>query len=241
MNIETDNSRAVIGGNQPPTDFDAVKREIEDLFGEAINFADGEPIADQGMHDAIEKLYDALHEAGKRADEMRKAEKRPLDEAIDAIQSRYNPLVQPKKGKVALGKDALGVLLAAWRAEQQRLKAAEAARKDAEAEAARQAAEAAIRASSGNLEARIDAEELLAHAKSVATEARRADRQATTGTGLRTVWHAEIADKDAALEWAYGKDAGRFTALALDMANEAVRLGARDIPGFVVKDEKRAV
>ena len=234
------NPAATIGHNSP-SPFDAIKAEIEDLFAEARNFADGEAIQDQGMHDAIEVLYDSLHEAGKRADEMRKEEKRPLDEAIDAIQARYNPLVQPKKGKVALGKDALGVLLAAWRAEQQRLKAAEAARKAAEAEAVRKAAEDAIRASSGNLEARIEAEDMLAHAKSVATEARRADRDATTGTGLRTVWLAELADAELAMDWAYGRDPARFTALALDMANESVRLGARAVPGFVVVDRKVAV
>lgn len=229
---------ATIGHNLPP-DL-AVFQEIDDLFGEALNWADGEPITSEEMHDAVTKLYDGLHDAGKRADELRKEEKKPHDEAIKEIQDRFNPYVQPKKGKVDLGKSALGDLLAAWRAEVQRKKAAEAARIAEEAAKAKREAEDAIRATSGNLEARVQAEELLAHAKSAEKQAKRADKAATTGTGLRTVWVATLENDEAALEWAYGRDPARFTALVQSMADEAVRLGARSVPGFVVAEEKRA-
>lgn len=235
----------VANGNMPPKThnqdpFMLVKQEIEDLFDEAKNFADGEPINSQEMHDTIERLYDGLHEAGKRADVMRVEEKKPHDDAVQAVQDKYNPLVQPKKGKVALGKDALGTLLAAWRKRVADEKAAAAAAARAEADRIAAEAQAAIRASSGNLGARVEAEELLAHAKQVDRFARRQDKAATTGTGLRTVWRATLEDEGAALDWAYGRDPMRFAMLVQSMADEAVRTGLRAVPGFRVWDDKVA-
>jgi hypothetical protein len=237
MEMET-NPRAVIGNNRPPHEI--IFDEIQDLFDEAKNWADGEPITNEQQHDAVTNLYDGLHDAGKRADELRKEEKKPLDDEIKAIQDRYNPYIQPKKGKVDLGKDALGKMLAAWRAAVAKKKeeAARLAREEADAKIAE--ATAAIRASSGNLAERETAEELLKEAKQADRFAKRADKAATTGTGLRTVWVATLQDADAALDWAYGRDPVRFTELVQQMANEAVRVGARSVPGFVVSEEKRA-
>lgn len=107
------NPLAVKGHNQSP--FDLIRQEIEDLYEEAKNWADGEPIASQEMHDAIERLRESLHDAGKRADALRVEEKRPLDEKIKTIQDAYNPLIQPKRGKVDLAKSALDALLTPWR------------------------------------------------------------------------------------------------------------------------------
>ncbi|SFB52539.1 hypothetical protein SAMN03159496_04661 [Rhizobium sp. NFR07] len=224
--------------NQPP--YIAIFTEIDDLYEEAKNWADGEAISSQEMHDAIEKLYDGLHEAGKKADALRVEDKKPLDDQVAAVQSRYNPYIQPKKGKVDLAKSTLGALLAPWRKKVADEKAAEAAKQAAEAAAAKEAAEAAIRSSSGNLAAREEAEELLADAKKMERGAKRADKAATTGTGLRSVWSAEIADEEAALEWAYTLAPVEFMALALSLANERVRAGARELPGFRVVEEKVA-
>jgi hypothetical protein len=54
------------------------------------------------------------------------------------------------------------------------------------------------------------------------------------------VWSAEIADEEKALDWAFGHAPGEFMALALSLANEQVRAGARKLPGFRVVEEKRA-
>lgn len=232
------NPRAVAGNNLPPDLllFD----EIEDLFSEAKNWCDGEPITTEQQHDAVTKLYDGLHDAGKRADELRKEEKKPLDDQIKEIQDRFNVYIQPKKGKVDLGKDALGKMLAAWRAAvaKQKEETARKAREEADRKAAE--AQAAIRASSGNLAEREVAEELLKEAKQADRFAKRQDKAATTGTGLRSVWVATPTDWEAGLDWAYGRDPVRFKELVQQMANEAVRLGARSVPGFVVSEEKRA-
>jgi hypothetical protein len=232
------NPRAVVGNNRAPHEllFD----EIQDLFDEAKNWADGEPITSEQMHDAVTKLYDGLHDAGKRADELRKEEKKPLDDQIKAIQDRFNVYIQPRKGKVDLGKDALGKILAAWRAAvaKQKEEVARKAREEADRKAAE--AQAAIRASSGNLAEREVAEEMLKEAKQADRFAKRQDKAATTGTGLRSVWIAEPADWEAGLDWAYGRDPVRFKELVQQMANEAVRTGARSVPGFKVWEDRKA-
>jgi len=222
------------------TPFDEVTEEILSLYEEAKNWADGEPITTQKQCDALDVIDKALLDAGKKLDALRVEEKRPLDEQVQAIQDRYNPFIQPKKGKVDLGKSALGDMLAAWRAAVAKKKeeAARLAREEADAKIA--AATAAIRESSGNLAEREAAEELLKDAKQADRFAKRQDRAATTGTGLRTVWVAELQDESAALDWAYGRDHVRFKELVQQMANEAVRTGARSVPGFVVREEKRA-
>ncbi|PDT76945.1 hypothetical protein [Sinorhizobium sp. BJ1] len=232
------NPLAVKGHNQSP--FDIIRQEIEDLYDEARNFADGEPIASQEMHDAIERLRDSIHDAGKRADALRVEEKRPLDEQVKSIQDRYNPFIQPKKGKVDIAKSALDALLTPWRTRIAQEKAAEAARVAEAAEAARVAATEAIRASSGNLAEREAAEELLADAKKLERQAGRANKAATTGTGLRTVWKAELVDEAAALDWFYGERPDAFRELIQSLADESVRRGVRKVPGFNVVEEKRA-
>lgn len=218
----------------------AIFTEIDDLYGEAKNWADGEAISSQEMHDQIERLYDGLHEAGKRADALRVEEKKPLDDAVAAVQSRFNPYIQPKKGKVDRAKASLGELLSPWRKKVADDKAAEAAAKAAEAAAATKAAEEAIRSSSGNLCAREYAEELLADAKKLERGAKRADKAATTGTGLRTVYKVNIADQEKALDWAFGYAPGEFIAMALSLAEEQVRRGVRELPGFTIVEDKVA-
>lgn len=236
---------ATIGHNNPPLSaYETVKQEIEDLFEEAKHWADGEPITSQDMADAITTLHDSLHEAGKRADEARVAEKEPLDKAVKEIQDRYNKLIgntkTTGKGKVVLGKESLQTLLTPWRTRIAAEKEAAAKAALEEADRIAREAEAAIRASAGNLEGREKAEELLKAAKQVGRWAKREDKAATTGTGLRTVWHADLVDEGAALDWAYGKAPERFKDVVQQMANEAVRSGLRSVPGFLVREERVA-
>ncbi|MFU0504142.1 hypothetical protein [Pseudaminobacter sp. NGMCC 1.201702] len=214
---------------------DVALDHIQDLYDEAKNFADGEPIDSEEMHDAITKLYDAIHDAGKAADALRVEVKKPLDEQINAIQSRFNPFIQPKKGKVDLAKASLGALLAAWRRHVQEEKAhiAEEARKEAE----RLAEEARAIRKDGNLEATEAAELLI---KEAAAVSRFAKAQEKGPTGLRTVWRAELVDIEKALDWAYGRDPDAFRALCQSQADAVVRAGMRMVPGFRVFDEKVA-
>lgn len=222
------------------TPFDEVVLEIDTLYDEAKNWADGSDIENDEQHDAAKSVYDALHEAGKKADALRVEEKKPLDDAVKAIQDRFNPYIQPKKGKVDLGKSALNDVLAKWRkkvAEEKAAKAAEAARI---AEEERQKAIEAMQASSGDLEAREEAERQLETAKEAEAFAKRENKRATTGLGLRTVWVTEMTDPRAAVAAMWKQNPQAFIDLAQELAERAVRAGTREIPGFEIKEEKVA-
>lgn len=221
-----------------PSPFELIKEEIEDLYQTAKDFADGEPIADQAMHDTIDKLHTALHDAGKRADAARIEEKRPLDELVQAIQDKYNPLIQPKKGRVALAKDALSALMLPWRQKVQREKEEIAAAARKEAERLAEEAHAKLAASTGNLAEREAAETLVKEAAAVGRFA----KAATKGpTGLRSVWKASLENEEAALDWAFARAPEEFRALAQSHADAVVRAGMRMVPGFRVFEEKVAI
>jgi hypothetical protein len=236
----TTTDTAPIGHNNPPADKVSAFATIADLYDEAKNWADGEPITSVEIHDKITELREKLHEAGKVADELRKEEKKPHDDAIKEIQDEFNPYVQPKKGKVDRGKAALDDLLGVWRQRVAAEKAAVAAKLAEEAAEAKRKADAAMQSTTGNLAAREEAEAELAAAKEIERDAKRANRIATTGTGLRTVPVATITDEASALDWAYGRAPGRFRELVQQMADEAVRGGMRSIPGFSVEETKVA-
>lgn len=83
-----------MGDNNPPTSaYEEIKQEIEDLYGEAKLFADGEAIDNQALADAVTELHDKLNDAGNRADTARKTEAKPHDDAKAEIQARYNKLI----------------------------------------------------------------------------------------------------------------------------------------------------
>lgn len=241
---------AGVGHNRPPEEIAAEEyaalkaktfKTLDDLYDEARNFADGEAITSEELHDATSNLVSQIKAAGKVIEEMRVAEKLPLDVAVKAIQDEFNPYVQKDKGKVDKAVKALNVSLTAWRI-------AEAARKQkiadaiaAEAAEKRRAAEAAIQVSAGNLLDREDAEDELKEAKLVERDAKRADKAATTGLGLVTVRVIEIADKNAALDWAFDFDRERLYLCALDMAKEHVQINKLDaLAGFTIRKEQRA-
>jgi hypothetical protein len=226
-----------------PTPFEVVTKEIDDLFDEAKNFCDGAAIDSEALADAITELHDKIHAAGKRAEDLRVAEKKPLDDQIAAIQTKYAPLVadnKSKKGKVPLGKEACQSLLTPWRVAKAAAARAEAERVAKLAAEAEAAARAAMAESAGNLEARVVAEQHVENAKAWTTAAKRAEKAATVGLGLRTIWVAEVTDWELAMDWAYSRDEARFRELVQAMADEAVRGGQRAIPGVVAHEEKRA-
>ena len=221
-----------------PRPFDIVAEEINDLYDEAKNWADGEPITSAEMHDAVDTLLQQIHEAGKRAEAARVEEKRPLDEAVDEIQTRYNTLIgntKKVKGKVVLAKEALSALLLPWRRKVQEEKEAKAAAARAEAERLADEARAAIATSQGNLAAREDAELLVKEAAAVGRYAKSIDKGPT---GLRTRWVAVLVDEAAALDWAYARAPEAFRDMVQKMADSVVHGGMRSVPGFRVEEQK---
>lgn len=235
---------SLIGHNNPPDPFGAIKAHIEDLYTEAKNFLDGEPITTQGQADAVAELLDQIRQAEKAADEARKEENRPFDEGKAAVQAKYAPLISDTKavkGLTVMAAEACKAALAPWRQEQERIKreAAEKARREAE-EAARKAAEAA-RAVADDLAQREAAEAAMRDADAAAKAASRAEKAATTGTGLRSYWTPRLTDGTAAARHYWQTDRAAMEDFLLSLANRDTRNGVRTIPGFVVEEERRAV
>jgi hypothetical protein len=238
---QTGNERIAMGGNQPPEMI--IFGEIDAYYDEARNWAsDGFAIESQEQADQIDTVDKALLKLAQEADALRVEEKRPLDEQIDAIQTKFNPYIQKGKGKVDTARTSLKALLTAWRAEQQRQKDEEARRIREEAEAAERAAQQAFQQTNvADLEEREEAERLAARAAELAKQAKKADKAATTGTGLRTKWVAEMVDQRTAVSSMWKQNPQSFLDLAQNLADAAVRNGARQIDGFNIKEEKVAI
>jgi hypothetical protein len=180
MNIVV--SSGLIGHNRPPVDeptpFEMSEVEIGDLYAEAKNWLDGEPVSTQAQADGISKLIDDLRRAVKLANERRVFEKQPFDDGAAEVQARYNPLVEDgktRKGKAILAIEIAKKALAPWlqRLEDEKLAAAAAARKIADEKL--RAAQEALRASQADDLAKREAAEVLIRdaekAEAVATRA----------------------------------------------------------------------
>jgi hypothetical protein len=196
---------ATIGHNRSP--FELSKETIEDLYDEAKNWLDGEPIASQEQADEIQKLLRMIQAAEKEADERRKEEARPHDEAKAAIQERYNPLIGKTKtviGKTILAAEACKKALAPWlmKIEEENRRKAEEARREAE-EKQRLAMEAMRQRDGIDLEASARAEALVREAKEAEAAARAAGNAKASAKGegravtLRDKYTPEITDYTA--------------------------------------------
>lgn len=237
----TGNDRIKPGGNRAP--WEIAFDEIQAFYDEAKNWAsEGFTIESQQQADQIDELDKALLKLGQEADELRVAEKAPYDQLIDEIQSRYNPYIQPKKGKVDIARASLKALLTSWRVEQQRVKDAEARRIREEAEEAERLTQQAFAQTSvADIEQREEAERMAERAATLAKQANKATKAATTGTGLRTSYMPVMTDRNAAIKHYWAKDPDAFGRLVMDMAITEVRQGAREIPGFRVDEVKGAI
>lgn len=233
-----------IGDNQPPTPFDALKAHIDDLDLEARNYLGGEPISTEAQAAAVSRILDDARKAVKAADEARKDEKRPHDEAAKAVQAKWQPLIGDAELVAATAKKALAPYLEAQEAAQRAV--AEEARQAAE-EAAEKARQAAQAAAPDNLAGQATARILQENAAAAAKQAKRLDKtraHATGGeraVGLRTYYEAEITDPVAFIRWAWTHRQTDVTAFLQDLAATEARSGPRDIPGLKMTPQRKAV
>lgn len=242
-----------IGHNNPPveiepTPFEMSEVEIGDLYAEAKNWLDGEPVSSQMQADGLSKLIDDLRKAAKLADERRVDENRPFDEGKAEVQARYAPLIadtKSVKGKAVLAIDMAKKTLAPWlqKLEDEKRAAAEAARKIADEKA--RIAQEALRASQVDDLAKREAAEALireaqkAEAKAVFAEGDKAHAKGgTRAMGLRSVWRAEMVDGRAAAGHYWQTRRAEVDAFFQGMADADVRAGKRDIPGFNIIEDR---
>jgi hypothetical protein len=231
------------------TPFDLIVESIEDLIGEARNYADGSPVETQGQADDVSRIIDGLNLNAKALDAERVVEKAPLDKQIAAIQDRYGLWIADRKnktpGKVFKAVDALKASLQPYLAKLDAEKReAERVARDAADKAAKDAAEAMRAAAANDLHAREEAEALIADAEAAQKVAKAAagDKAHASGgsraMGLRSVWKAELKDAQIAAGFFWKRDPSVFNAFLQKLADEDVRAGKRSIPGFDVTEAR---
>lgn len=243
---------ATIGHNLPPepTPFELSREEIDGLVTEAKNWLDGSGVKTEADADAVSKLIDMLRKAIKTADERRIAENKPFDDGKAAVQARYAPLIadtKAVKGVAVLAIETAKAALAPYlkrKDDELKAKAAEARRIADEQAAAAVEAIRAARQGVPDLEAREDAERLLAgaiKAETIASKAEGAKAHATGGTraiGLRTAWRSEMFDANAFAKWVWVNRNEELVAFLAALAEREVKTHHRDMPGVTAIEDK---
>lgn len=234
---------AVLGHNNPPepTPFEAVSAEINDLYGEAKLWLDGEKVTTQEQADALNTLETRIRKAAKTAEENRKAEAKPFDDGKAEVQARYKPVIAKTDEAIAAIKAALKPYLVELARQQDEL--ARKAREEADKKRAEALAAVAAR-DGANLESREEAEKKIAEAKAADEAARKAAsvkahaKGEGRATGLRTVKRAVMIDQREAAAWVWNERRADLMDFIHDLAEKAVRAGATEIKGFDIVEEK---
>jgi hypothetical protein len=232
---------ATVLTNMPADKATLFKEEIDDLLIEARNYLDGEPIANEQQAEAVSSLLNRLRRVSNDADDARKAEKKPHDDAAKAVQERWKPLLEKADLAASTAKQALAPWL--QKVEEKQRREAEVARQEAERIAA---VAAEKRAQAGNLEAAEDAERLTKVAVGASKHAAKLDKAKPLATGgeraigLVSVFTAELTDSCAALRHYRERQPELLKEWLLEQATKDVRAGAREIPGFTIHHERKA-
>lgn len=222
--------KASIGDNNPPDEFAIISAEINDLYDTAKDFLDGDPVITKGQADSIEKILVLTKDAAKRANELREYEVCPHNEAKNAIQAKYAPLIaktQSTTGKTHLAIKACQDALLPWKRLLQEKKDKEAKIASEEAESKQKEAEAALRAS--NLGDREEAETLVKKAKTLKAKAKRIGKDNVKG--MRKVWNVEVTNVVILLRHYWSTQPTALEEYVKDLAEKDVKSGIRNIPG----------
>jgi paraquat-inducible protein B len=236
-------ARHQIGGNNPPEElsFEEIVNGADDIYDEAKEWLDGEEITTQKQADNLALLGDQIKKLAKAAEEMRKARKKPHDDAAKAVQAQFKPIQEKLDRAKNTLQSALKPFMLAKEREQR--EAAEKARQEAEQK--RREAEEAIRASSSdNLAEREEAERKIEYAK----EAEQAAKEMTEakphvkGEGramtVVTTYKGVITDWITATAAVYAKHPNDFYEVTQSVVDRMVRNGERDIPGVEIEEVK---
>ena len=229
--------------NAPADPFTLFNESISDLLLEAENFLDGKDIENEEQEQAIASILTRLRREASGADDARKAEKKPYDDAGKAVQAKWQPLLQKADLAVGAAKTVLAKYL--QRKEDALRAAAEAARQEAERQAAA-ARKAAENVSPGDLAGLSTVKHLTENAIALEKQAGKLEKgkaQAKGGeraVGLRSIWTPALTDPVAALKHYRETQPSALKEWLLDQARQDVRAGKRAIPGFAISEEKTA-
>ncbi|MFI3903995.1 hypothetical protein [Ochrobactrum sp. S1502_03] len=236
-------------GAPEPTPFETVKAKIDDLYDEAKLWLDGAEITSQDQADEIQKLMRLIQASEKEADEARKEEAKPHDDAKAEIQERFNLLIGKTKsvtGKTVKAVEACKKALAPWlqKLETARLEREAAALKEAE-EKNRLAMEAMRQRTGDNLEQNEQAEQLVKEAKAADSQARRIGNEKASAKGfgraasLRTSYVSEVTNYTAFARFVWAHHKVDLCDFLDDLARQIVARGNHNIDGVTVKEERK--
>lgn len=237
------NALATIGHNNPPepTPFELSKQAIEDLYEEARQWLDGDPVSTQAQADALNTLQARIRDAAKEAEKNRKAEAKPFDDGKADVQARYKPIITKADAADETVKAALKPYLIALARKQE--EEAKKAREEA-MRLQQEAMEAMRQRDAANLQSREEAERLVQEAKAADAAARKAENAKAhakgegRATALRTVHRAVMIDNKEAAAWVWVEHNADLMEFVQSLADKAVRAGKRSIRGFNVIEEK---
>jgi hypothetical protein len=232
---------ATLLSNAPPEPAVLFSEEIEDLLLEARNYLDGEEIATEQQAEAVSSLLNRLRRLAKDADEARKLEKKPHDEAAKAVQAKWNPIIDKAELATSTAKEAL----APWLRKLEEQQRAEADRLAAEAARLAQIA-AEAREGAGSLQDKEDAERLLKAAGAASRDATRAGKAKAhakggeRAVGLVDTYTPELTDPCEALKHYRATQPELLKDWLVEQARKDIHSGVRSIPGFTIKHERVA-
>lgn len=218
--------------NNPPAS-EAFAMAINDLFAEAKNFLDGNPIENEAQADALGDILSGMKALLRDSEKSRKEEKQPHLDAGKAVDTKWKEVQEPAKLTIAEATKPLTV----WRVKVQ-------AEKDAEAERLREEAKAKelealeARTAATSLEDAEKAEELIKRADIAKKTANKIDRGAT---GLRTSWDAQVLDYGALLKWIKQNRADDLCEFLNTFAHRNIEIAkAGNLPGVEAREVKKA-
>lgn len=227
------------GHNNPPSPFEDLKQTFDDLFLETSNWADREPIKTQDQADVLEALKKKIKAAIKASDTMKAADKKPHQEAAQAIQDAHNALTgktQAGKGIGVLALEACQAVLQPWlkQLDDERKAKLKLAQEIADAKA-KELEKAAKTRDTSNIESIVAFEASIQETKQSEIDLKRAAKATTKGT--TTQYIPIVVDGGKAANHYWKTDREEIVALLMKFAARDIRGGKREIPGFEIKEE----
>lgn len=207
--------RANSDGAPADDSFEGLKDRIEDLARDAETLIAAGAAADQSAADRASDLANRLAELQKTADAARKIEKKPHDEAVAAVQAKWNPLL----GVADIYKRIKSAVITPY------LVAEDQKRKAAETEARRLAEEAA------------KAGAPIPEPVTMQRSAPKAGSGGRRSVALRSVKVVTITDRAALL--AFFANNEQVTEVLQKLAEKVTAAGVT-VPGVTVTEEQRA-
>ena len=218
-----------IGHNESP--FHATSQHIADLHDELKNWLDGEPLTTKVQHDTFIGHIGDMRKALKACDDIRKDEVKFWNDGKKEVQDRYNPFLKMARSAIDMGVKFLEPYLA----EQTHIKRETDARLAEEAHSAMVGAISDMKASSGNLAAREEAEHRLDDATEMGKIAKRSANK-NIAHGARTRWDIKLVDRAVAAQGLWENHAEEFDELLVGLAKGLVAAGKRELPGFEITE-----